>query len=83
MIRTEIDTRVKTQNWLINISMKLFAKSQPNCLTSKSELFQHFQLFIIKETNTNIFHYMKFLKAKANQKQKKGILEALYYIKDY
>ncbi len=63
--------------------MKLFANQGQIPNFSSSDLFQHFQLFVIKETNTNIFHYIKFLKGKANTKQKKGIKEALYYIKDF
>jgi len=45
--------------------MKLFANQGQIPNFSSSDLFQHFQLFVIKETNTNIFHYIKFLKGKA------------------
>ena len=48
-----------------------------------SKLLSTFQLFIIKENKDNIFHYLKFLKGKADKKQCKSIKDTLSYINDF
>lgn len=71
-------------NGSINIQPKLFiipphAQGQMTNL----RLLQSFQLFIIKENKDNIFHYLKFLKGKADRKQCKSIKDTLTHINDF
>jgi len=68
----------------MQIKPKLFiipphAQARMPCL----RLLQSFQLFIIKENKDNIFHYLKFLKGKADRKQCKSIKDTLTHINDF
>ena len=69
-------------NGKISVSPNIFVIPGHVKNQSFSVLLQHFQLFVIKETKTNIFHYLKFLKGKANRKQNKSIKDTLYYVND-